>query len=719
MASQYQYDISVVITLHAEGRLAHRTLKALQATIEHARTRGVTTEIVAVMDKVRDPILQNTIAHWEELFKGRLSVQACEFGALSLSRNFGVAKSNGEFVSILDGDDLYGESWLYNAYQVCSADPKAIAHPVAYFSFPFEPFLRYLNQDDLTFLDLLSTNKWPALLMARRDIFQAIPYIKDDQTYAYQDWLWNCETVSQGYHHVLAPETIMAIRQKRQGRSLWQNSSALNKVVRPNSLFRKFFTNQFAFERQKLETRHQGNPLRAHIRRQLAPWGKAGLDHLQIKHPVLLENIIRLKRLAFSAFQKLSPSDHYSGWINSELSKLADLEPTLKDFTAAQIRSAPNTFCHFLAIDASMTKMIEASGARVYVTDALENQIATYNLLMHLHAAGGDGYVITTRRSDNAWKKFLPENLVHVDIGNCNLMTEEKLRLMHRLVLEAEIEYLHLFGSQLGMEMIDRYPGTFEKIKVLLSVTEAEISSPASAVSNKINLCDDVLDCFSKISADTYRLAKHLKMQYGLFDLRVEHHGYPFNPKVATPLLHANEIRLRSYRTNTKGVTGINILWIGKQKASAYKKTMAALSPSLNLMHGNVTTARLVWPGLAVQKSPGVFAPLRDRFERMARFIGIGKILFDAVIFENFRPSMLPLLTQCIGLGLPVIVLTGEVPEQIRIEGRLRIVDNATDPESVKTAVMDMFAQGNQAAQSMLPYGDWDDFKQQVAAFYN
>ena len=229
-------DVSVVMTLHSEGLIVHRTFRALQAAIDLARRQGLSVEIIAVLDKVSDPLLKHSVEKWSSIFDGILSTHEVDFGALSLSRNFGISKSSGEFISILDGDDLYGEHWLIGAYQTCSSDLKIIAHPEVCYSFPLEPFLRFHFNGRNVPLELLNANQWSALLMAHRDIFEKTPYVLDDQNFAYQDWLWNCETSAQGFRHVLVPGTLMAIRQKPHGKSLWQNSHAMNKVVRPNML---------------------------------------------------------------------------------------------------------------------------------------------------------------------------------------------------------------------------------------------------------------------------------------------------------------------------------------------------------------------------------------------------------------------------------------------------------------------------------------------------
>ena len=176
-------DISVVVTLNSEGLIVHRTFRALQAAIEPVLEQGLSVQIVAVLDKVTDPVLMEMVEKWSLILDGILTAHRAEFGALSLSRNFGISKSNGEFISILDGDDLYGRHWLLRAYQACSSDHRTVAHPEVCYSFPLEPFLRYHFNGNQVPMELLNANQWSALLMAHRDIFEKIPYVLDDQNF--------------------------------------------------------------------------------------------------------------------------------------------------------------------------------------------------------------------------------------------------------------------------------------------------------------------------------------------------------------------------------------------------------------------------------------------------------------------------------------------------------------------------------------------------------
>ena len=365
-------DISIVLTLHAEGRIAHRTFNALASAIDLAKQKEIAVEIVAVMDRVSDSVLKRTVHHWSTKLKGLLFSYDVDFGALSLSRNFGVQKSKGNYISIHDGDDLYCEHWLYRAYKACSANPANIAHPEACFSFPIRPYIVHYPQNPFMFLGLMKANKWSALTMAHRDIFTEIPYIKDDQNFAYQDWLWNCQTAARGYHHVIVPKTILARRQKPPGQSLWQSSFSQNKVVRPNELFKKFFLMEYSSlienaRKSKIHTRIK-NAVASLLDRHLL----RSFDNMNSRRFDLYRFIIDCRKNWWRKIKRKLNIEFLPDWMTEELDNLSKVEPTLSDYRSPHIlKSAPNLRL-IGSIDQSMSALVNAVSAKVYILDSLD-----------------------------------------------------------------------------------------------------------------------------------------------------------------------------------------------------------------------------------------------------------------------------------------------------------------------------------------------------------
>ena len=566
------FNISVVITLHAEGRLLHRTLKALHSAVSFAQHRGLSVEIVAVLDRVTDNIVRETLHKWCSVFNGILFAHEVDYGALSLSRNYGVSNSNSDFISILDGDDLYCEHWLSSAFDVCSAEPCLIAHPEAYFRFPIEPFLRYCNNNKMAFLDLMNCNQWPALSMAHRDIFKKIPYVKDDRFYAYQDWLWNCETAANGYRHVLVPRTLMAIRQKRQGKSLWQNSHSLNKVVRPNKLFRQLFLMEYNDCLEAIEKVQCSRRLIDFMCRYCARLRDKLWDYLLNHHRLLLQLLVTYKRSLVSKIISIKKCGANPVWVKENLLKLSRIDPTINNFSKFQVRRTGLNFKILRTINSSMSALIKAEKPKIYALGNLTDDLVTRNALYYIHAMTPPVFVITTENGGNQWRIFLPLNCIHIDIGNTDLNYEEKMKLIHRLLLESNPEFIHVFDSMLALEMFDRYPGTFMDNKIFASFFEHPVTKQNGKIGWALSHYPQLLDFFSCVSTDTSKFREQLLDIFGVEKLQI----ISLRPPVA-PWVFKNITKSRySTKVSMENVQDTN----GLQPKEMQKKIFEAKHPS-------------------------------------------------------------------------------------------------------------------------------------------
>lgn len=538
-------DISVVLTLHAEGRIAHRTFRALASAITLAQQQGLTVEIVAVMDRVSDSILKQTVRHWSSIFDGILFTYEVDFGALSLSRNYGVLKSNGNYISIHDGDDLYGEHWLFRAHRVCSSNPGNIAHPEACFSFPIRSIMVHFPQNSFLFLGLLKNNQWKALTMAHRNIFTSIPYIKDDQNFAYQDWLWNCQTAAQGYHHVVVPKTIMAIRQKPPGKSLWQSSFAQNKVVRPNELFKKFFLGEYSSAIAKAEK----STLTFNIKKMIHSFLDRRLirifDYIDSYHSDLYQFIINYRKALWRRAKRILKIKFIPDWIVQELNNLSKIEPTLSDYqTPRLLKSAPSLRL-IRAINRQMSELVNEESAKVYILERLDYNAMTLATLLYLRAVKEPVFVITTGKSKNIWRDLLPGKSIHIDIGNIDLNFEENLKLMHRLLLESDLEFVHVFGSKIALEMFHRYGGSFCRLNIFATLDHTALVSKGDTIEWQGGTYDQLVDYFTKISTNSSRMHEYLQQVFGLQDDHVFFHRLPFTPDQLSSLFQTDSVHHR------------------------------------------------------------------------------------------------------------------------------------------------------------------------------
>jgi glycosyltransferase involved in cell wall biosynthesis len=225
-------DITTILTAHAEGTMVGVSFRSMLAAVRVATKAGLDVEMVVVLDKP-DETTREMLAEADTHGARLLEVS---FGDQALVRNHSVPESRGSFIAFLDGDDLWTENWLVAAHALCVAENRTIAHPYADWVFGDNHFL-WLPPDqtdpqfDLPTLRV--TNAWDTLCLAPRDAYLDHPFQARDlaEGYAFEDWLWNLETVQAGYVHRVVPDTIH-FKRSRSG-SQFRDASANQSMTRP------------------------------------------------------------------------------------------------------------------------------------------------------------------------------------------------------------------------------------------------------------------------------------------------------------------------------------------------------------------------------------------------------------------------------------------------------------------------------------------------------
>jgi glycosyltransferase involved in cell wall biosynthesis len=233
-------DISLLITFHAEGILAHSTLNSIERCRSYAQTFGLSCEYVWVLDSINDETREVLMNH--PAVKGNVRLVEVNHRDLGASRNSGIEAARGSAVAILDGDDYFSENWIERAWHHLAAyGDHAILHPEFVVNFgahsaycwQVDQAGQYYERDGL-----LMNNYWTSWTFARREVYQACPYTvtRPLQTgFGYEDWHWNCETIAAGYEHRLAWGAVGFYRRKKT--SLVTATSQSGAVVPPTKLF--------------------------------------------------------------------------------------------------------------------------------------------------------------------------------------------------------------------------------------------------------------------------------------------------------------------------------------------------------------------------------------------------------------------------------------------------------------------------------------------------
>jgi len=232
------FDVTVVVTSHHEGRIAHHTMRSLFRSTDFAVERGLAVEVVIVLDRPN----RATENYFSRYKNSGIIIKPADFGDLGLSRNLGISLASGKYVAILDADNLISRNWINEAcIYLQKNDKRIVAHPEYQMVFEAKNFVfRQVSSADERFRleNIIEYNYWDAVCVTRKDVFLECPYegTTQSQGFGFEDWHWNCQTLAGGVEHHVVPGTVHFMRMKRSG-SLLALTRESNRIIRPSRLF--------------------------------------------------------------------------------------------------------------------------------------------------------------------------------------------------------------------------------------------------------------------------------------------------------------------------------------------------------------------------------------------------------------------------------------------------------------------------------------------------
>jgi hypothetical protein len=228
-------DLTLIVTAHNETVVSGPTMESADLAVAAARDAGHTVQTVIALDNATEAtheyFHQSHFDHWERWIRGE--------GDLGRVRNALVPQTEGRFIAFLDADDLFSENWLAEGLAVLKAaeerGERVIAHPELNIVFDGGQYLvQTIDQDSPLFTPyfLYVRNCYDSLCMTPREAHLEVPYVHRDipNGLSFQDWQFAIETMSRGWKHVVARDTI--IFKRRRDTSLMTESQARRSLVR-------------------------------------------------------------------------------------------------------------------------------------------------------------------------------------------------------------------------------------------------------------------------------------------------------------------------------------------------------------------------------------------------------------------------------------------------------------------------------------------------------
>lgn len=201
-------DLSIIVTAHAEGILLHKTLKSIARALKEIENT-YNFEILLHLDNpnIETEDYVNRAPYRE--FIDRVKVFRNNFGDPGEARNFCIQKSKSKYVSIVDGDDLYGKTIFANALKILEKNPYSIVHPGYIVSFGLSNSIeRQFNSGDNTRdrLAMIRDNLWGSSFTTLRSIMLKHPYRRNGDAFGYEDKQFNADTLADKIPHIVSED---------------------------------------------------------------------------------------------------------------------------------------------------------------------------------------------------------------------------------------------------------------------------------------------------------------------------------------------------------------------------------------------------------------------------------------------------------------------------------------------------------------------------------
>lgn len=249
-------DVSVVLNMHREAPYIRATLRSLDACALMAREAGLRCELISVFDRADTSTRQIFKETPLQGFDSRKSVDV-DVGSLGLARNAGVAAAHGEYIWTADGDDLVSRNAIVELHRAATAhateDCVVFVNYLMAFGEQFHVG-KYFPSSYLTVADFAYMHPYVSRIFLRRSVFEHCQYsdLQVASGYAYEDWDFNVRLRREGFHFLVAENTLFLYRQ-RSGSLLRQTDSVYNRIIPHTKLFDpSWFVRELYFEKQKV-----------------------------------------------------------------------------------------------------------------------------------------------------------------------------------------------------------------------------------------------------------------------------------------------------------------------------------------------------------------------------------------------------------------------------------------------------------------------------------
>ena len=470
-------ELSIIITAHNEGLVAHKTMLSVQQAIDQL-PEATSYEVIISIDS-GDTTTKEYFKRYIKL--SNYTVIDVNFGDLSKSRNNAAVQSRGRCITFLDADDLVSENWYATALNVIKDTPSSIVHPEYSITFGDDNLIwkkRSSGDYTLDVLCLIDNNLWDSPCLAERQTFLDNPYQPNGGGYGYEDKLFNSQTLSRSIRHLVAPQTILFVRRKITGSMLRTASSDLVTVAKNDLMKYGAIQNiplyQYLPDNYPM-TLHRGknSVLKAvNTSKQLA----FGV-HNHAKNYDAYRKIMKPLRDRRQNRLMISLSGKYPNWMLESWKKIHKIDnqifPSRELLKGLRWYNAENITpgIKYVQLIQSFT---EEPNTLLFVPHLIKGgaDMLFINYTTELMKQHPDWHIaaLQTENRTSVWKDKLPKEVGFVSLYNIfhGLNEDTQHRLLATLITQNDIKRIIIGNSQLAYDFVSRYQTLIKTLDIAI-----------------------------------------------------------------------------------------------------------------------------------------------------------------------------------------------------------------------------------------------------------
>ena len=702
-------DLSMAITVHDEGILAHKTMRSVLEAAEKVKEAGYTFEIIIHIDNGDTA----TIKYFER-YKSQKEIKIYKnsFGDTAPSRNYILSVARGKYTAFLDGDDLVSDNWYVDALNMLEkTDEDIVVHPEAVLTFGVDqPNVLTLQGDsyDQDPLILLGENRWGSVLMAKTGLLKDNLYRILGDGYGHEDYVFNINTLEKGIKHKVALETVLFYRRSAFSRLSLGN---LHNVTIP-------YAKMFEFEnikkmqinneiKKKYTTKERAYKIYKSIRNNDA------LNYFITPVAKLTLKILKRNKINSSINNKVPL------FVLKEWKKINHIETLLyphdRDVKNVQIYDAKE----FLSVGRAYYKIaqnIRFKPDYVFLVPWVVRGGADkvlFNYIEALKEIHPEWHftVIATIAGRNTWVNQLPDYVDFVDFGKMalSLVPDMQDKLMTRLITQLNCTNLHIINSEYSYMWAKRHEELVKKhynLYVSLFAWEYVRGSNMGGVFGYDNpRLFEIINVVKKIFTDNAAM-----MEYS-----IEENAFDKN-KFKVHYQPVKNLDLYSPKDKVLEEGKLRILWAGRVAAVKLPEVVAEIGRHLNPKKVTID----VFGEINKDTDSNVFKniPAINYKGAYDGFQSLPVDQYDLLLYTSLTDGMPNVILEAAAAGLPIIASNdGGVGEFIQ-DGKTGIlIEDYLDYESYVKAINKVLENpevlkkyARNAQRLLLDRHSWDKF---------